>query len=216
MKTVKMYLIRRVYYPCVYKRACRKPIQENKIVFMEVRLAGLSNSYQLLYDELVQNYDFDIHCHFLRTGFAKKGENRSRVVDFLRDMATAKYVVYDEGSPAVGSVKKRKGTKILQTWHGCGAFKRFGFSTANYIFGDKLKDMKRFPAYADYDYVTVSSPEVVWAYVEAMNKEKNPECVKPVGLSRTDVFFDQKYIDSAYEKLYELLPAAKDKKHQYG
>jgi glycosyltransferase involved in cell wall biosynthesis len=59
--------------------------------------------------------------------------------------------------------------------------------------------------------VTVSSPEVIWAYEEAMNIDKKG-IVQATGNSRTDVFYDGPFIKAAYDKLYNLLPQAKDKK----
>lgn len=211
-KKWKRYIEKKILCPLVYKWNCRKPVQDNKIIFMEVRLPKLSNSFQLLYDELVGNYDFNIHCHFLRTGYAKGEAYRHRCLDFARDLATAKYVIYDEGTDVAGCIKMRKETKILQTWHGCGAFKRFGFSTAEFIFGDTAKNMKKYPAYADYDCVTVSSPEVVWAYAEAMGKKDNPACIKPIGVSRTDIFYDENFIDQARKKFQKLFSSSIGKK----
>ena len=51
------------------------------------------------------------------------------------------------------------------------------------------KNMKNIPIYKNLDYVTVSSPEVAWAYEEAMCLKKNSGQIQPIGISRTDVFF---------------------------
>lgn len=208
----RRYRITHIVYPRVYKKEAKKPLKDDKVIFLELRLSELSNSYKELYDYLVQNYNLDIHCHFLRKGFVSKKEHAQRTLDFIKDAATAKYIIYDEGSDIAGCLPKRKGTKILNTWHGCGAFKKFGYSTASKIFGDTEKNMNRFPAHPDYDIVTVSSPEVAWAYVEAMRKENKPECIQPLGISRTDTFYKQEFIDQSYTKLYSLMPNARGKK----
>ncbi|MCR5102169.1 MAG: CDP-glycerol glycerophosphotransferase family protein [Butyrivibrio sp.] len=203
---------RKVAFPLIFDLASTKPIEENKVIFLELRLPALSNSFQELYDELTRNYDLNIHCHFFRIGFVTKDEQYKRFKEFIEDAATAKYLIYAEGSDVHACIKKRKGQHIMNTWHAAGAFKRFGLSTADKLFGDSYEEAKCFPSHGDYDMVTVSSPEVVWAYAEAMDKKDNPECIKPIGLSRTDVFYRQETIDSAYEHLYDIMPQARGKK----
>lgn len=41
---------------------------------------------------------------------------------------------------------------------------------------------------------------MAWAYEEAMNLSDRPEILKATGISRTDVFFDEKFIANAFEK----------------
>ncbi len=195
-----------------FERAAHEPLQEDKVVFLELRLPAVSNSYREIFNQLVRDYQLNIHCHFLRTGFVTQEERWKRIFDFARDAATAKYLIYDEGSEIIGALPKRKGQKILNTWHGAGAFKRFGYSTADKIFGADPDTMSKYPPHADYDLVTVSSPEVVWAYAEAMGKEDNPACIQPIGCSRTDVFYQQDFIDAARKRLYARLPQARGKK----
>ena len=110
------------------------------------------------------------------------------------------------------AINKRKETIAIQLWHGCGAFKKFGFSTADLLFGSDAESMKEFPFYANLNYVTVSSPEVTWAYKEAMMLGDKDTEVVATGVSRTDTFFKEETIKNAYDKLYSLMPSAKGKK----
>ena len=130
----------------------------------------------------------------------------------VKEVATAKYVFLDEASRPFSSINKRKETIVTQLWHGCGAFKKFGFSTADLIFGSNRESMEKYPFYANLDYVTVSSPEVIWAYEEAMMLKDKDTQVVATGVSRTDTFFRESTIKNAFEKLYSLMPAAKGKK----
>lgn len=199
-------------YPQCYLEAAQAPVQENKVVFIEIRLPELTNSFQTIYTELSRHYDFDIHCHFLRTSFVSKKEHEQRCLDMIRDVATAKYVFLAEASIVFGSLPIREETIVTQLWHGCGAFKKFGMSTADLIFGPGRRDMMRYPLNRNYTHVTVSSPEVIWAYEEAMNIEKDSGIIKALGSSRTDVFYDDIFIRKAYQKLYRLMPEAEGKK----
>lgn len=101
---------------------------------------------------------------------------------------------------------------MVQLWHGCGAFKKWGMSTADLIFGGSRDEILRHPFYKNLSLVTVSSPEVVWAYEEAMVLQDEPGVVQPIGVSRTDVFFDEAYLKKSRNKLLSVVPEAKGKR----
>ncbi len=210
---INKWIIFKVIFPSVYKKAMKQPVDEKKVVFVEVRSLEITNSFKVIYDKLDNEYDFDIHTHFLGETKVKKSQYLKNCINMLKDIATAKYVFLNDASNCIGSIKKlRPETQIIQLWHGCGAFKKFGLSTADLIFGEDRKEKKKYPFYKNNTTVTVSSPEVVWAYEEAMDFEDDHSVVQPLGISRTDVFFDKDYIKSAYDKLYEAVPLAKGKK----
>lgn len=199
-------------FPRVYKKHAKAPVDERKVVFVELRLPKLTNSFKVLYDTLYREYDFDLHCHFLRNTYVTRRQYRKNVKAMLADIATAKYVFFDEATNVNGCFKMRPETKVTQLWHGCGAFKRFGYSTADAIFGATREQMEKYPFNRNYTRVTVSSPEVIWAYEEAMQYSHESGVVKALGSSRTDIFYDQKVIDQAFQNLYALMPQAKGKK----
>lgn len=200
-----------VIFPRTYKKAAKKPVDPNKIVFVEIRLPAVSNSLKVIYDKLVSEYDFDVHLHFLLTNSERKHRYLRRCKDMLRDIATAKYVIISDSTNCIGSVDMRPETELVQLWHGCGAFKKFGRSTADLIFGESRKEQDKHPTNNHDTYITVSSPEVIWAYEEAMNPDKK-DAVVATGCSRTDVFYDKEFINNAYETLYDVVPEAKGKK----
>ena len=206
------YIVYKCIFPGIYNKYAKEPVDENKVVFIEIRLPNLTNSFKLIYDTIYQNYDFDIHCHFLRNTYVTKRKYRQNCQEMLKDIATAKYVFFDEATNVTGCFKMRKETVVTQLWHGCGAFKKFGFSTADAIFGATRKEMEQYPFNRNYTTVTVSSPEVIWAYEEAMQYTHESGVVKALGSSRTDIFYDQEVIDKAFENLYEIMPQAKGKK----
>ncbi len=199
-------------YPSIYRKYSKLPVDENKVVFVEIRLPKLTNSFKLMYDTIYRETDFDIHCHFLRNTYVTRPEYRARCKAMVKDIATAKYVFLDEATNVTGNFDVRPETVVTQLWHGCGAFKKFGFSTADAIFGASRADMERYPFNRNYTHVTVSSPEVIWAYEEAMRYTPESGVVKALGSSRTDIFYDKNFIEESYNTLYELFPAAKGKK----
>ena len=50
--------------PKAYKEAAKAPVDEKKVVFVEVRHPYVTNSMQVMFDELANNYDYNIHTHF--------------------------------------------------------------------------------------------------------------------------------------------------------
>lgn len=198
--------------PRAYREAAKQPVDENKVVFVEIRHPRVTNSFEVIFDELVNNYDYTVHTHFLLNSNTVRTDYSSRVINAVEDIATAKYVFLNEGSNAISAIPLRPETKVIQLWHGCGAFKKFGFSTADLIFGANRKEQLRHPFNKNYSLVTVSSPEVVWAYKEAMNMPEDSDIVQPTGSSRTDVFYNEEFISNAYENVYHQIPQAKGKK----
>ncbi len=207
----RFYMLK-VKLPAVYRKYASQPIDEKKVVFFEVRLAELTNSFQTLYKAVTAMDAYDVHTHFLRLSFVSRKQYDKNCVKFVKDIATAKYIFTDEASNVLSCVPMRPETIVTQTWHGCGAFKKFGFSTADLIFGLNREQQLKYPFYKNYTYVTLSSPEVAWAYEEAMNLSDHPEVLKATGISRTDVFFDQKFIADAFEKLHRQMPQSQGKK----
>lgn len=203
----------KILFPFIYNWYSKKPVDENKVIFLEIRFEGISNAFTEIYNALKNDYQkFNLVTHNLRLTFVPTRQYNKNCVKFLKDMATAKYVFVNEASNTLSAVKKRKETIVFNTWHGCGAFKKFGFSTADLIFGENEKSMLKYPFYKNMNYVSVSSPEVVWAYEEAMNSKRFGSNITPIGVSRTDIFYKEEYKKTAFEHLYEVMPQAKGKK----
>ena len=206
------FVIFRILFNGIYCMHAKKPVNTNKVLFVEVREPEISNSFSLLYKKLKKDSHYQIHTHFLRTGFAGKLEYTTRCTAMLRDMADAKYVFLNDGCNVTGSIPMRSETILTQTWHACGAFKKFGFSTAELKYGESAQEMKKYPYYGNTAYVTLSSPEIAWAYEEAMLLGGRRECMKATGVSRTDVFFRPRFLNAARVHVQSCVPFAGGRK----
>lgn len=194
-------------YPFLYRIYAGKPVDENKVVFLEVRQPELSDNFRLLFQRLSRE-PYHLHMSYLGEGREGYGRTVKNCLGALREVADARYVFVNESSYFTGCLPLRKETELIQTWHACGAFKRFGYSTAEKKFGSGRKRLDRFPLHRNYSYVTVSSPEVVWAYAEAFHMEGQQDQILPLGISRTDCFFQPEQLNAAQEKLEQVLGAA--------
>ena len=210
LRRIRKHYRYKVYFPKVYSSYCTEPVQENKVLFLEMRFTKLSNSFELIYKALEESGEYDLKCSYVQFNFIRGHEFTQRVNEMLKELATAKYVFVDDASLILSSIPLRKETVAINLWHACGAFKKFGRSTAELKFGSSAATLDKYPNYGNPPHVNVSSPEDIWAYAEAMHLPKG--IVKATGVSRTDQFYDKEFVESRKQKLYEIMPEAKGKK----
>ncbi|EET60578.1 hypothetical protein BRYFOR_07396 [Marvinbryantia formatexigens DSM 14469] len=213
-KLAKYYkiLTQKKIYPSVYRKYSKKPVQEQKIVFLEIRMMELTDNFQRIYDALKKRGGYQlVTCH-IGSELVSRREQYKNSVAALKEIATAKYVFINDSSALISCIPLRPETKVIQTWHACGAFKKFGFSTVDKQFGGNYEQLTKYPLHKNFSLVTVSSPEVIWAYAEAFHMEDRLEDIVATGISRTDVFYDKAAIAAAYEKIHRLFPESREKK----
>lgn len=211
-KTAGEVLMLRLVFPLSYRFFVKKKkVKNNKAVFVEVRFAEITDSFRLVYDRMKKE-GFEVHEQYIENIRPGKLAYIKRCLRMLEDISDAHYVFLNDACNVTSCIPLRQETKIFQLWHACGAFKKFGMSTAELIFGDNRKTLEKYPNYGNLDYVTVSSPEVIWAYEEAMNLKNTKTQVVATGVSRTDVFYDEHFLESARQTVYEVCPEARDKK----
>ncbi len=132
--------------------------------------------------------------------------NRSATyIRFLKLYASCGTLILTESYLPAYSVKPRPGTQVVQLWHGCGAFKKWGYSTLDKNFGATSETAELFPMHNCYTLVPISAPEVSAAYAEAFRCR--PEIIKPLGVPRTDIYFDTEFVETAKERLYKSCTA---------
>lgn len=202
------FLTLKVILPLVYRLGSLRRLKEKKAIFVEVSAEGLTDSFELLYERLKTDHDCSIR--FLHNGFTDHFSYLRNCISMLFFAADAKLIFINEASNVLSCFKMRKGQHLIQTWHGCGAFKRFGFSTADLGWGVPEEEMRKYPYYRNQSLVPVSGPECVRAYMDAMRQDET--VIRPLGVSRTDVFFDAVNIESAERRFFELWPEAAGKK----
>ncbi|HAM14617.1 MAG TPA: hypothetical protein DCP91_01860 [Eggerthellaceae bacterium] len=198
--------------PHIYKRAAAAaPVDERKVLFVSQRLGDVPDDFTLLMNR-VRAAGFDVRFIALaRQGRNAAGYNRA-CRDLARQIATASVVFLESASPVVGCFPLRPETRVVQLWHACGAFKKWGYSCAEKGFGATRALLDRHPSYGNVCLVPVSSPEVEWAYREAMGLQDRPDAVRALGVSRTDKFFDQGFLLKAAQNLHDAVPEAHGKR----
>ena len=206
---LKSIFIKHVF-PRVYNEEAKKPVK-NKIVFMD-RGSSMSISLSYMYKYIKNNSDYEVKKYALHIRRVPNSQYYDNAKEFIRDAATAKAVFICTANDLMSYFTMRPETTYIQLWHGCGAFKKVGLSTVDKAFGKSAKSHKEYPLNTNYSYVTIASPELSWIFEESMGIDKESGIIVPTGISRTDKFFEQEFIDNSYKKLYEKIPQAKNKK----
>ena len=117
---------------------------------------------------------------------------------------TSKVIVTDDYLRYLRNFELQKDQRVIQLWHACGAFKKFGQR------GTNVSALTDSATHAQYYLVTVSSEEVRCIYADAFNIDIHK--VKALGVPRTDYFFDQKWIHNTRESIYAVYPEWRKKK----
>ena len=201
-------------FPRAYaKVANSEPVDPSKVLFIDVKESQMPDAFSVIYPYVRDELGMDAR-------FIGLGQHQGiswityykKCLALMEELATARAVFLCDACDVVSCVSLRPETKVAQLWHACGAFKKWGVSTANLKFGGTRKEIERHPFYKNLSLVTVSSSEVAWAYREAMMLEDTPEVVQALGVSRTDVFFDEDFLSDARIFVEQAVPQAASKK----
>ncbi len=211
MKTLERIVLKYII-KIVYLFASILPMKD-RVVFATYRMTEVKDNFKFIYDE-IQSRNLNYECKFLlkkvEPGLLGKIKYLLHMIKATYYMATSKYFIIDDFYFPVYVVNLRKGSEIIQVWHACGAFKKFGYSIIEKEYGADNNYIKHIPIHKNYSHVLVSSNEVVKYYAEAFNMSQ--ENIRPIGIPRTDIFFDAQKQEKAKQRIYEKYPILKNKK----
>ena len=201
-------------YPEVYEKFASKPVNPKKIIFVENNSLKVSDNFEEILEDLRKDGSYTVHVHFLEELTSDRGGFNYNCARLAADAATAAYIFLNDYSNVISCLPMRKETKVIQLWHACGAFKKFGKSTLSLKFGQTKRQQEKHPVYGygNLDYVTVSSEEIAWAYTEAMQLEDKKTQVVASGISRTDRFFDPDFREKSCRRVRGRYPESAGKK----
>ncbi len=191
--------------PKVYKKAvARTKVDKNKVIFAEMHSNTLPNSMMAVYDELkASGKDITLYVRDIKD--MSWPESISFMKSFMKDYAAAGYVYICSYFLPVSSCKKRDETKVIQLWHSGGLLKKMGYDTL-----DDIPKAYKGNVTANYDLVTVSAPICVNYWKKALHLPAG--ITKPLGLPRTDIYFDKKWQAKCKARFEKIYPEAKGKR----
>ncbi len=94
-------------------------------------------------------------------------------------LMTSRVIVTDDYVRYMRVIKLREGQKLIQIWHACGAFKKFGLDAPSQLTPEEEKT-----THSQYSAVAVTSEKCRESYANAFGISK--EICLPLGLPRTD------------------------------
>lgn len=191
------------YFKKCYEHACRKVPQTKGILFLSERRVENGGNLDRI-RACVQEKGLSYREFLTETPVHKL--SRKQIRECAEMVAEAKLIILEDFVPQLHALTMRPETQILQMWHACGAFKLFGLSELGVV--DHLTQSSR--NHRSYTAALASSRGVVPFYSEAFGIDER--CVRPVGVPRTDVFFDTAYREQIREALYTRYPVCRDKK----
>lgn len=200
------YSIREIktsYFKKCYEKQCRKVKKTQGILFLSERSLEKGGNLDRV-RKAIEQTSVRIESFIDTRPIRKLPFDAIKRAAFLA--AEAKVIVLEDFYPQLHVLTIRKDTKVVQLWHACGAFKMFGLSEVDKI-PHLTQDTRN---HRNYSMVPVSSRQMVPFYSEAFGI--TPQKVYPVGVPRTDVFFDKAYQQKVTEELYEKYPALQNKK----
>ncbi|MBR6785174.1 MAG: CDP-glycerol glycerophosphotransferase family protein [Clostridia bacterium] len=179
---------------------------KNRALFFTVRADGkLLDNAQAVYDA------FDGEKFVFAKMYPHSAKMRVQVIKLL---LTSKVIVTDDYLSYLRFVKLRKQQKVLQIWHACGAFKKFGLDAES-----PLTEAQERASHSQYSAVAVTSEKCREYYANAFGISK--EICLPIGLPRTDMLFTKadelkasvfaNHPDFEGKKIYLFAPTFREK-----
>ena len=144
-------------------------------------------------------------CHFYDYTHEGTLKGLLHAISFMDLLARAKYVFICDTFMPVSSGPKDPGTKVVQLCHFSGPFKKIGYAT-----DDDVPGYYKGNVFKNYDLVTASSELFVPLLTQAMRQPAG--VVQPLGVSRSDVYYDEAWVRSCRDAFYARYPDAKKKK----
>jgi teichoic acid ribitol-phosphate primase len=163
----------------------------HRVVLATAHAAEIGGNLASIREELVgrrPRIDTVILAHRPAAGWRGRISAAWQAVVAGYHLATASVFVVDDYYFPIYVIKPRHGTTIVQTWHGCGAFKKFGYSVLDKTFGADEELTSRVPIHSNYDVCLVSSMSVAPHYAEAF-RQPLERFRSDLGIPRTDVLF---------------------------
>ena len=125
--------------------------------------------------------------------------NPQTALEMTEAILTSKVIVTDDYVKYLRYFPLRPEQRVIQLWHACGAFKKFGQR------GTNLSLPEDRATHAQYNLVCVSGENLRSIYADAFDVNYNK--VKALGCPRTDDYFNKHLINKTKRKIYFRHPS---------
>lgn len=191
--------------PLAYNLCRFKRVDRRLVVLADAHSRTCPVHLQDIRAELI-NKGFDVREVYFDTLRDNAGELFFSMVKFMGIYAKAGTVIICDYFLPASSCNKKKQTRLIQLWHGCGAFKRFGYDAE-----DDIPSGYKGNVFRNYNLVTVSGEACV-RHFEAAMRCGAEGIVKPYGIICTDRYFDEDFTKQCQDKLRYHYPDSAGRK----
>lgn len=202
------YIVRNAIFKAIFYTAQKwVPKNGKRVLFSSDSRSTLSGNFEYVYnkmEELGITKEYKVHMTFKpNIRLRRKPMDKFKFPFYL---GISDIIFIDDFHPMIYEVKFSKEARLVQLWHACGAFKTVGFSRV----GKKGGPFFDGEAHRNYSNAIVSADIDVPFYAEAFGIKE--EKVLPLGVSRTDIFFDPEYKKNIVTEMEQLFPETQGKK----
>ena len=180
-------------------------LDDKAVVFLTDAHEKLDGNLKAISDYIDEEYA-DLKIKSFCRGDRRRAISFSEFRAVCRAMSSCKYIILDDFYGLTSSMKLRNGQKLVQLWHGSGAFKKFGYSRLD---GD-MSPRAVHSGYRKYTGALASSEGVRKCFAEAFNISVDK--VRALGSPRSDILFDEDFKIVSKSKLISAFPELSGKK----
>ena len=183
------------------------PVHPKKVVFASARAEKLEGNLRFIHEALLAEHP-EMHVVLLleRYSYGLLGKIRYllRLTRGTFHLATARHFIVDNAYLPIHVIPHRRATTVYQVWHAGGALKKFGVDVR-----PPNRVVENHFIHKHYDFVIVGSESAVAPYASALRTPA--QHVLPIGIARTDFFFDEKAMAAARERVLAANPQLRDR-----
>lgn len=173
-----------------------RSVVKRQVLFCSNRGDGdMSENLRLVYEGLL-GVDKIVRCEPLP-------HSREYTRRLRKALLESKVIVTDDYIHELRDIDLAKSQSVIQLWHACGAFKKFGLDNV----GCDIAWEKA--AHRQYEAVMVSDESVRKVYADAFGIKKS--IVKALGVPRTDLLLDDDYVTSVRDLFFAENPSMRGK-----
>lgn len=196
----KMFL-QNLLLPVIYFMFSRGKVEKGLVIFADAHHNSCPFSMRVMRKKVAALKGVRVKEFYLDFGKCSKSALVRFILDFMMAFGRAEYVFICDTFLPVSSCRKRKETFVTQLWHSCGLLKKAGYDSE-----DCVPKFYKGEVFGGYDLWTVSAPCV--EPIMASSCRQKPENVRALGVSRTDIYYSEKYRERCRERFFKAHPEA--------
>lgn len=188
-------------FPLIYDRYVRETdVTPGKVIIADMHETRPDLNLLSVGIEL-RRMGYDVRNMCVDIGRYKPQDQFRYIKTFMKEYAGAQYVFISSYFIPASACRRRPETKLINLWHACGAYKKFGYDA-----GEDIPDYVSVSPAGNVDFLTVSSEACAAVYDNALRLPEGTSL--PTGIARTDLYYSDNFNQLAAEKFLKKHPNA--------